>query len=166
MRVRCLIVFAFVACSSGPRVSNDLRFQSPKATIDTLLETYGLEGVTQDEVRRRMRVGRTFHLNDPATRDLCFADLGHESDEGFIGFVFGSVAAGKDDLRITVTDDVAHVFSETREGRRARPVVLRQDDEGAWKIILNESVPDSVRTRLSNARTTKIERMDGDPSEP
>lgn len=141
------VVLGLVACDAPP-VSDDLRFHTPKATIDTLLETYGLEQVSQEEIRRRMQLGRSFHLVDPATRDLCFADFDGPDDEGLVGYVFGGLAPAKDDVRITQTGDVAHAFGETRDGRRNRPIVLERDGTGAWRIVLEESVPSDVRARL------------------
>lgn len=141
-------VMALAACDSAPPVSSDLRFHTPKATIDTLIETYGLEMVSQEEIRRRMQIGRSFHLVDPATRDLCFADFDGPEDEGLVGYVFGGLAPAKDDVRITQTGDTAHAFGETRDGRRNRPIVLERDDDGAWRIVLEESVPADVRDRL------------------
>lgn len=143
------VVFVLMAaCDSAPPVSRDLRFHTPKATIDTLLESYGLENVSQDEIRRRMQIGRSFHLVDPETRNLCFADFDGPEDEGMLGYVFGGLAPAKDDVRITQTEDTAHAFGETREGRRNRPIVLQRDGTGNWRIVLSESVPDDVRDRL------------------
>lgn len=148
-RVAVAVAFVLVmACDSTPPVSDDLRFHTPKATIDTLIETYGLEMVSQAEIRRRMQIGRSFHLVDPETRDLCFADFDGPEDEGMVGYVFGGLAPAKDDVRITQTGDVAHAFGETRDGRRNRPIVLQRDDTGAWRIVLDESVPADVRERL------------------
>ncbi len=147
-RAAAIAAVLLLGCDQSPPVSNDLRFHTPKATIDTLLETYGLEMVSQDEIRRRMQIGRSFHLVDPETRDLCFADFDGPEDEGMIGYVFGGLAPAKDDVRITQTGDTAHAFGETRDGRRNRPTVLERDSTGAWRIVLEESVPADVRQRL------------------
>ncbi|MEM9068044.1 MAG: hypothetical protein AAGE52_06035 [Myxococcota bacterium] len=148
--MRWVFLVALVACGEAPQP--DFRFHTPKATVDTLLESYGLERVSQEEVRRRMQIGRTFHLVDPAARDACFDRAVTADDEGLIGYVFGSLAPTKDNMPITITEDVAHVFGETLEGRRNTPVVLHPDGEGNWKISIEESVPASVRTRLAEAR--------------
>ncbi len=147
-RAAAMAAVLLMGCDQAPPVSSDLRFHTPKATIDTLLETYGLEMVSQDEIRRRMQIGRSFHLVDPETRDLCFADFDGPEDEGMIGYVFGGLAPAKDDVRITQTGDTAHAFGETRDGRRNRPIVLERDSTGAWRIVLEESVPSDVRDRL------------------
>ena len=151
MRV-VLLTLGVVAC--GPPPQPDLHFHTPKATVDTLLESYGLESVSQEEIRRRMRMGRRFHLVDRAARDACFDVPITEADEGLVGFVFGALAPTKDDMRITISGDIAHVFGETRPGQRSPPVVLRRDGGGNWRIALHESVPRRVQRRLWEAART------------
>lgn len=158
MRV-VILALMIVACGEAPRP--DLRFHTPKATVDTLLESYGLESVSGEEVRRRMRLGRRFHLVDRAMRDACFDVPIGEADEGLVGYVFGSLAPAKDDMRVTIGDDVAHVFGETLEGRRNTPVVLHRDDEGNWRIALHESVPARIRRRLAEAARDSMEAAAG-----
>ena len=99
-----LCVFCLVGCDDEPV---DLRFHTPKATIDTLLEVYGVLELPQAEIDRRVEIGRTFHLNDPDTMRACFKDFEGPADDGLVGYVFGSLASAKDDLRITVTGDRA-----------------------------------------------------------
>ncbi|HJK92925.1 MAG TPA: hypothetical protein RMH85_29475 [Polyangiaceae bacterium LLY-WYZ-15_(1-7)] len=162
MRRAALALLALAACGGGAEGPPDLRFHTPKATVDTLLDVYGLgEGVSQGEVRRRIRIGRTFHLNDPETRDACFADWGEPWDEGLAGYVLGSLAPLKDDLTITLTEETAHVHATGEDGRRIRPVVLRQEDDGAWKIVLRESVPDDVRRRIRESWEAQQRKEEG-----
>ncbi len=136
------------ACSEAEPM--DLRLLTPKSTAETLLEVYGVANVSEEEVRRRMRIGRSFHLNDPETRARCFLDLDESTPEaeGLVGYVFGSLASGKSDLEVTITGDVAHVFGKDESGRRSRPVVMRRGNAG-WKIVLSESVPVAIRRRLA-----------------
>lgn len=148
------------ACSSPE--PTDLRLLTPKTTAETLLEVYGVAEVSEEEVRRRMRIGRSFHLNDPETRARCFLDLDESTPEaeGLVGYVFGSLASGKSDLEVTITGDVAHVFGKDESGRRSRPVVMRRGDAG-WKIVLRESVPVAIRRRLATGVRDTGERGAG-----
>ncbi|MEM9190375.1 MAG: hypothetical protein AAGF12_14415 [Myxococcota bacterium] len=123
----------------------DPRFASPEATLDTMMDAYGVLGFTQDEIQERMRVGGRFQLRDEASYRACFAEFGGPQDEGLAGFVFGTVAAGKDQMRIDLQDDRAHVFPNP--DRIDRSVVLVRQN-GEWKISLEESVPADVRHRL------------------
>jgi hypothetical protein len=66
-------------------------------------------------------------------------------DEGLAGFVFGTIAAGKDQLHITPVGDQVHVFPDP--DRRDRYVLLVQRD-GEWKIDLDQSVPTEIRRAL------------------
>jgi hypothetical protein len=141
-----LLSFTFSACSSCEDEAPDLRFHTPRATIQTLLDVYGVGDVAEEEVQRRMSLGRRFQLQDPELFHLCFSDFRGPEDEGLAGYVFGSLAAAKDHLRITMTRDVATVIPEVDAGP-GRPVTLRQDGDD-WKIVLRESVPASVQQRL------------------
>ncbi|MCB9598851.1 MAG: hypothetical protein H6721_07705 [Sandaracinus sp.] len=151
------VVAAILASTPGafgcgePAAPTDLRLLTPKTTAETLLDVYGVADVSEEEVRRRMQIGRSFHLNDPDTRAVCFADLDESAPEaeGLVGYVFGSLASGKSDLEVTITGDVAHVFGKDEMGRRSRPVVMRRHTEG-WKIVLRESVPVAIQRRLVN----------------
>lgn len=162
-RVLTLVV-AVLACSDPE--PTDLRLFTPKTTAETLLEVYGVADVSEEDVRRRMRIGRSFHLHDPETRALCFADLDESAPdaEGLVGYVFGSLASGKSDLEVTITGDVAHVFGRDESGRRSRPVVMRREDAG-WKIVLRESVPAAIQRRLAAGAPSSSARSN-EPTEP
>ena len=127
----------------------DLRFHTPSATVHTLLDAYGVLDVPQSEIERRMALGRRFHLSDPESRALAFADWDEPADEGLAGYVFGNLVRAKDGLRISITEDVAHVHAEDPE-QRFRPVVLREDAVG-WRIVLEESVPPVIARELRQA---------------
>ena len=141
-------LLALAGCAEDERPP-DLRFHTPGATVHTLLDAYGVLEVPQAEIDRRMALGRRFHLNDPQARRLAFADWDEAADEGLAGYVFGNLVRTKDDLRITITEDVAHVRAGGGE-RRVRPVVLREDELG-WRIVLGESVPPAVAADLRQA---------------
>ena len=95
------------------------------------------------------RYGR-FHLNDPQTLRACFTDWGEAEDEALAGYVFGQLAPNKDDVHVTMTDEVATAVSRDEEGAVSRPVKLVLDG-GRWLIVLAESVPRSAQRRLRAA---------------
>jgi hypothetical protein len=163
-----LVLTLFVTgLACGAPEPTDLRLFTPKTTAETLLEVYGVADVSEEEVRRRMRIGRSFHLHDPETRALCFADLDESAPdaEGLVGYVFGSLASGKSDLEVTITGDVAHVFGRDETGRRSRPVVMRREDAG-WKIVLRESVPIAIQRRLAEGAPSTTSARSNEPIEP
>lgn len=122
----------------------DSRLATPERTVATLLASHGLEGVPQDEVRARMRAGERFELADRAAFEACFADLDDPVAEGLAGWVLGALAAGKDELRTEIFAERATVAP--REGVR---IALRRGDDGGWRIVLGESVPEDVRRALT-----------------
>jgi len=143
-----LTLGAAIGCG-GSEGHADLRYHTPQATVHTLLEAYGVLEVSQKEIDRRMDIGRRFHLNDPEARRMAFADWDEPADEGLAGYVFGNLVRAKDSLRISITEDVAHVRSANPEVR-IRPVVLQEDEVG-WRIVLDESVPPAVARDLRQA---------------
>ena len=151
-----LIVGALVlgACAEDPRP--DLRFASPQATIQTLFDVYGVLEVPQAEIDRRMEIGYRFHLVDPTTLRLCFADWNEPEDEGLAGYVFGNLIVAKDDLVATIRGERAEMMVQDPQ-RRSRPVVFERE-EGAWRIVLEQSVPRSIRQELRR----KWEEQSGD----
>lgn len=134
------------AAGCGSEEPTDTRFLTPQATIDTLFDTFGIKDLSQDEVRRIMAERKHFHLNDPDTYRECFADYRGPQDEGLAGFVFGAMAAAKDDLRITMDEDTARIFPTSDE--TAGRMVVMHLQEGGWKISLRESVPNEIRRQL------------------
>lgn len=130
------------ACEGDTRTV-DVRYSSPEHTVTTLFTAYGLESLSQDEVRQRMASNGHLELRDRETYLACFGDLETPADEGLAGFVLGALAAGKDELRTTITQDRATVSP-----RPGVEVVLRREDDGRWRIVLAESVPAEVRARM------------------
>lgn len=142
MRRLLLASLLLTACHERPV---DARFASPEATVETLLGAYDLADVPQAEVRARMAEHARFTLLDRDTFEACFADLGAASlDEGLAGFVVGALAAGKDELDIDVEGEIAHVSP-----RAGVEIALRNDD-GAWRIVLRDSVPAEIRERIAS----------------
>lgn len=132
-----------LAACEGATTEVDVRYSTPEHTISTLFSAYGVEDLSQDEIRARMTGNDRFELRDRDTYLSCFADVRTPTDEGLAGFVFGALAAGKDDLRTTITNDRATVSP-----RPGFDVVLHREEDGRWLIALEESVPAEVRTRL------------------
>lgn len=149
-----------MAC--GEEHDPDPRFATPEATLHTLLSTYGVEGMSQQEIREVMRQRGRFRLRDEQTYRACFDDYEGPHHEGLAGFVFGTVAAGKDQLEVTNVQGKAHVFPNP--DRRDRSVVLIERD-GEWKISLRESVPSEVRKALLSEyqRVSERNRRAGAP---
>jgi hypothetical protein len=137
-----LAPLSLVACD-GATTEVDVRYSTPEHTISTLFSAYGVEDLSQEEVRSRMAGNGRFELRDRDTYLSCFGDLRTPTDEGLAGFVFGGLAAGKDDLRTTITNDRATVSP-----RPGFDVVMHREEDGRWLISLDESVPAEVRTRL------------------
>lgn len=127
----------------GSTTEIDVRYSTPEHTITTLFTAYGVEQLSQEEVRQRMAGNGHFELRDRETYLSCFGDLATPTDEGLAGFVFGALAAGKDDLRTVIANGRATVSP-----RPGFEVVLRRQDDGRWLISLADSVPEEVRTRL------------------
>ena len=138
----------------GATTEVDVRYSTPEHTIETLFTAYGIEDLTQEDVRQRMASNTRFELRDRETYLSCFGDLATPTDEGLAGFVFGALAAGKDDLRTTITNDRATVSP-----RPGMDVVLHRDEGGRWLISLEDSVPDEVRTRLGMLATDVEQRQ-------
>ena len=138
-----------------PTSGVDERFSTPEHTVETLLASYELDGVSQDEVRARLAAHRRFELAERRSFEACFTDLDPgATSEGLAGWVLGALAAGKDELRTTIAADRATV--SPREGVR---IVLRREDDGAWRIVLAESVPDDVRRGISAVTTAHDQRL-------
>ena len=174
-RTRLICVMALMAFSSlaavvaldFPKrggVSSDVRFRTPRATVEALLESYGVLDIPVEELRRRMELGRRFHLNDPDTMKQCFADLDQPSGEGLAGYVFGNLVRTQDDLSISITEGVAHAQANDPE-RRIRPVVLRKSSPG-WQIVLAESVPRHVVRELRASESARASRASSRPHAP
>lgn len=143
---RLLLALSFLSvlgCDTASEV--DHRFDTPEATVTTLLQAYDLADVSQEDIRARMASRGRFTLRDRSAYEACFSDLSaNPADEGLAGFVVGALAAGKDELRVTRDGDRATV--SPREGVE---IVMRRDDEGAFRIVLARSVPTEVRSRIA-----------------
>ena len=120
----------------------DPRFATPAKTVETLLGAYGLDGVSQHEIQRRLRARQPFRLSDAAAYHACFTEFDGEASEAYAGFVVGALAAGREDIRVTIIDDVANVYPTPRVR-----VVMKRTETG-WKIDLEQSVPAEIRAQF------------------
>lgn len=140
-----VLTLSILALGCGAATEVDHRFDTPEATVTTLLQAYDLADVSQEDIRARMASRGRFTLRDRSAYEACFTDLSaNPADEGLAGFVVGALAAGKDELRVTRDGDRATV--SPREGVE---IVMRRDDEGAFRIVLSRSVPTEVRARIA-----------------
>lgn len=137
--------WAGLAGCEGAGTTVDSRFATPERTVATLLASYGLEDVPQEEIRARMAAHERFELRDGEAFRACFVELDDPLSEGLAGWVLGALAVGRDELRTEIFGERATVAP--REGVR---IALHQQRDGTWRIALRESVPDDVRRALSS----------------
>lgn len=159
MRTVVTVVLSTVlvwSCTSQPAPEG---FESPSATIDTLFRAYGVEDMPQEEARRRLQARERFELLDGALFRSCFSDWQGEHDQALGGFVFGQLVAAKEDLTVSIDDDVASVEVGPPSSGIQPIVILKQ--QGAWKIDLRQSVPPRIRQSLYEVyrRARRAERQ-------
>lgn len=144
VRVALAASFVLGAIAGCGSPAPDPRFATPAKTVETLLGAYGLDGVSQQEIQRRLRARQPFRLQDAAAYHACFTEFQGEVSEAYAGFVVGALAAGREDIRVTIIDDVANVFPTPRVR-----VVMKRTDAG-WKIDLEQSVPAEIRAQFQD----------------
>jgi len=159
--VRTLILGALAAlliasCKSEPV---PVGFESPSSTIDSLFRAYGVQDMSQEEARRRLQAHERFELLDSKLFRECFSDWQGEHDQALGGFVFGQLVAGKDELEMSVEDELAKVRAASASVE-LQPIVLVKQAR-AWKIDLRKSVPPQVRQSLYEVyrRARRAERQ-------
>lgn len=149
-----LLIASLVGCDGATRTV-DARFSTPEHTVRTLMSAYGLEAATQEQIRERMAHHDRFEMQNRATFRACFEDLDTSSaDEGVAGFVFGALAAGRDDMRVATHGDRA-----TISPRAGVEIVMHRGEDGAYRIVLAESVPDEVRARMASLARHADDRL-------
>lgn len=141
--VRFVFALALLGCGDGDVQSTDSRFATPERTVETLLGTYGLNDMPQEQITQMIVQRGAFELRDHDTWAECFADLEQPGGEGMAGYVLGLLAAGRDQLRYETAGEYGYAFP--REGVR---VVFVHLDDGTYRISLRQSVPDEVRNGL------------------
>lgn len=157
MRVFALPLVALsllAACSDT--MTTDIRYSTPEHTVETLLDAYGLRGLSADEIRT-MRRERQLRLTDEPAYRACFARLDGLGDEALAGFVVGALAENRDDTRTQIAGETARISV----GQRATIVMHLRD--GAWRIDLDASVPVAIRAQLRDVarRAQEQQRRQG-----
>lgn len=150
----CLGLLTLVGCDGATRTT-DARFSTPEHTVHTLLGSYGMGDATQEQIRERMAAQDRFEIQSRTTFRECFEDIGTgAANEGVAGFVFGAIAANRDDLSIELHGDRA-----TLTPRAGLEIVMHRGDDGAYRIVLADSVPPEVRTRMASLAHHADERL-------
>lgn len=159
MRITALAALGFFLFASCKTEQAPLGFESPSATIESLFRAYDVQGISQEEARRRLQARERFKLVDESLFRTCFLDWQGEHDHALGGFVFGQLVAAKDQLEISVEDDIAQV-RVAPDSPEVQPIVLRKQ-QSAWKIDLRDSVPAKVRQSLYEVyrRARRAERQ-------
>ena len=113
-------------------------------SLDVVVETEAPKLMPQrDAMRARIAERGSFQLRDAETWRLCFTDLERPGGEGMAGYVLGLLAAARDDLRYETAADRGYAIP--REGIR---VAMERGDDGAYRIVLADSVPPEVQRGL------------------
>lgn len=148
-----VIVLMVASACGGDAQEVDARFSTPERTVATLFQAYGIEQMSQAETVRRLGEHGAFSLRDRAAFEACFLDLERPGGEGMGGYVFGLLAAGREDLRYETVEDHGYVIP--REGIR---IVMDRDGNGAYRINLRASVPENVRRGLIQVESNAAHR--------
>lgn len=135
--------FALLVGACGDLTHTDSRFATPERTVSTLLAAHGVEHASQTELRERFVSEGRLAIVDRGAYEACFVDLDQPGGEALAGYVLGMVAAARDELRYETVEQHGYVIP--REGAR---IVMRRGADGAFRIVLTESVPADVRRDL------------------
>jgi len=134
-----LVVLLVSAC--GDAATADPRLATPERTVRTLLAAHGI--AERDDVQARMIAEGGLSIVDREAYEACFADLDQPGGAGMAGYVLGLLAAARGELRYELFEQHAVVY--VREGVR---IAMRRGDDGAYRIVLAESVPADVRRSI------------------
>ena len=152
VRLALLAALLLVGCDGTETV--DSRFATPERTVDTLFASYGMRDLSQADIQSRIAERGAFELRDEAAWRECFADLDQPAGQGMAGWVLGVLGAGRDELRFETAGEAAYVH--VRDMR----IVMRRERDGAYRIVLSDSVPERVREGLvvieENARRRRV----------
>ncbi len=131
-------------CGGDELSRTDPRFATPERTVATLLAAHGAGGASQAELQERFVAQGGLTVVDREAYELCFADLGTPSGPALAQYVVGMIAAARDELRYETVDQHGYVVP-----RRGPRIVMRRGDDGAYRIMLAESVPEDARDGLT-----------------
>lgn len=134
-----LLAFAFYGCGELQRT--DTRFATPERTVRTLLAAHGI--AESDDVQARLIAEGAFSIVDREAYEACFADLDQPGGDAMAGYVLGLLAAARSELRFELFERRAVV----NVGPGVR-VAMERGSDGAYRILLAESVPEDVRRGL------------------
>ncbi len=135
-----IVAFALVGCGEGAH--GDPRFSTPERTVETLLAAHGAGEASDEELRGRIASGG-LSVVDRELYARCFTDLEQPGGEALASYVLGMIAAARDALRYETHVDRGYAIP--REGVR---IVMQRGEDGAYRIVLAESVPADVRESL------------------
>lgn len=135
-------VVLLVACGEVTRT--DPRFATPERTVATLLAAHGAAELSQAELTERFVSQGRLTVVDREAYELCFADPETPGAQGLAEYVVGMIAAGRDELRYETVEQHGYVIP-----RRGPRIVLRRGDDGAYRVVLAESVPEDVQRSLT-----------------
>ncbi len=136
------LVLALSLLGCGQAQSADSRFATPERTVSSLFLAHGLERASQEQIRAQIIRDGGLVVRDRELYAACFADLDRPGGDALASYVVGMLAAARDDLRYELVED--HGYAYPREGAR----VVFQRQNGAYRIILAQSVPEDVQARL------------------
>lgn len=144
-----LLVATLALAACGPTSSADPRFATPERTVETMLAAHGAAGLSGAAIQARMASEGALPIVDREAYAACFVDRDEPGGEALAEYVFGMIAAAKDDLRYETIAERGAVI--VRPGVR---VAMRRGRDGAYRISLRESVPEDVRRRLGDVTGT------------
>lgn len=139
------ILSALLVLACGDVTRTDPRLATPERTVRTLLAAHGIEDAAPGALEERLIAEGGFAIVDRAAYEACFADLHQPGGAGMAGYVLGLLAAARGELRYETIEQHGYV-QVRREGLR---VVMRRGEDGAYRIVLAESVPEDVRRSIT-----------------
>ncbi len=144
MRVALSLAGLIALASCGQASGTDPRFATPERTVETMLAAHDAGHASGAEIQARMASEGALPIVDAEAYAACFTDRDQPGGGALAEYVFGMIAAARDDLRYETIGDRGSVI--VRPGVR----VAMQRRDGAYRIVLAESVPEDVRRSLAD----------------
>lgn len=138
--IRALPLLLVTACSDARHT--DSRFATPERTVRTLLQAHGIAELGPRDIERRAVAEGGFTVVDREAYEGCFVDRDQPGGDAMAGYVFGVLAGAGRDLRFELVEQRAYV-----QARDAR-IVMQRGEDGAYRIVLADSVPEDLRRTL------------------